>query len=150
MNRRLVLGIMLMCHGVWRLYPTLFTCGLAWSMSLIWVIVFLNQVTGLSERSAVMCGSVGLLSNAIVTLANGGMMPVLMPSTGSYEWSSAGPWVPARTDHVFLILADRMDWFGLSVGDGFLIAAPLFAGLIYVAGKVRATLTPAPARGEER
>jgi hypothetical protein len=92
------------------------TASLALCMT-FWIAVLLYCVRPLVERRSNLifgCVLIGVLSNAVVTLANDGVMPANMPPT----FVPASPiWQPAAAHHSLLWLSDqrRLDYF--SIGD---------------------------------
>src|SRR5689334_21688442 len=92
------------------------TASLAVCMT-FWIAVLLYAVRPLVGRRSnliIALVLIGVLSNAVVTLANSGVMPVNMPPT----FVPASPiWQPAAAHHSLLWLSDqrRLDYF--SIGD---------------------------------
>lgn len=99
----------------WKAYPSLLVCTLFW-LDVIWIIHAKRLLRGLAGFIILL----GVASNAAVTEANGGVMPVIgMPR----NLHSASPvWCRATAHHHFLILADHAAIRFFSIGDLLLIA----------------------------
>ncbi len=73
-----------------------------------------------ASRPAGLLILLGAVSNAVVTVFNGGFMPVVgMPRSFSPLFPV---WQPAHASHGFLLLADHAALHYFSMGDFFLIA----------------------------
>jgi hypothetical protein len=147
-----LIGLLLFRLG-WQLHPTLWSCGIFWSA--VWVNLFLprtsseraeakSRTAGRSEQEiaiVALCVLFGMLSNTLVTLANGGIMPVV----GSMAVGSPfSVWIPATPQMHLLWLSDHTILLGCSIGD-LLMVVPSF--LLWSARKV-GLLTPLPKRME--
>ena len=112
---------------LWQTAPSLFTC------LLFWVTIWLPRIgpkpkpkeePSNLEIVPVIPGLLGLLSNTIVTLVNGGFMPVLGDETETFSiWVSSAQ----LSNPTLLLLGDIFDvGIGLaSIGDVL-----IFAGLV--------------------
>ena len=99
----------------WKAHPSLLICTLFW-LDVIWIIHAKRLLRGLAGFIILL----GVALNAVVTEANGGVMPVVgMPK----NLRSASPvWCGATAHHHFLILADHAAMRFFSVGDLLLLA----------------------------
>jgi hypothetical protein len=101
---------------VWQRRPGLFTCALFWTISVVFIVLLDWSIT-LSQLLL----TLGLVLNAVVTLANGGFMPV---ATQRRLGSNARSlWVQRESGQRFLFLADNYGtrFIRFSVGDTFLL-----------------------------
>ena len=107
---------------VWQIRPNLFTCALFWATSFWWAFTRPSFHSDVSDWF----GNAGIAANALVTLANGGFMPVV-GAKGRFSL-----WVVSDRHHRLLWLADRykVGPFVFSVGD-FLIFAGLAIGFAF-------------------
>jgi hypothetical protein len=106
---------------VWRSAPGVFTCAGYW-LSIFSVLEIALRSRKMSEPEAIFLFS-GVLSNAVVTVGNGGIMPVIgMPSS---IVPAAGIWSASGAGSHWLILADNARLWFYSVGDIL-----LFIGII--------------------
>lgn len=118
--------ILLVLRIVWQVYPGVFTCLAFWAVALI---------SGVHDDApGRWVWLTGTACNALVTLANGGYMPVLGPE-GKNAFSL---WVSGGESHRLLWLADR--FWGFSIGD-FFIGAGL---LIYFVSTLLKHPAPTP------
>ena len=113
----LILGnliLLLAARLLWNQYPGLWVCGFFWALFAALVINRLRH--GITPETFLF--ALGGGSNALVTLANNGRMPVLFyqGAIGGY-----GPWVQATSSSHFLWLCDRFD--GFSIGDFIMLSA---------------------------
>jgi hypothetical protein len=112
----LIIPALLAARILWTRKPGLLTCGLFWGSPLVLVTLGFEVV----PSQFLLVG--GLACNALVTLANGGYMPVRA------QWRQRGParslWVQRTSGQHLLFLADNFGnrWIRFSVGD-VLIAA---------------------------
>ena len=99
---------------VWKAHPDVVICTAFW-LSVIWFI-HSKQLTRRSGGSFVL---LGVVLNALVTEANGGVMPVIgMPT----HFRPASPiWQAAGTNNHLLLLADHTWLHFFSIGDLALI-----------------------------
>jgi hypothetical protein len=106
---------------VWQRRPNIATCALFWAIS-FFVVVVLEWSAAWSQFAV----SAGILSNALVTLANGGFMPVAMRRRG-LESRARSLWVQRQSGQRLLFLADNFgnDRIRFSVGDVL-----LFIGIV--------------------
>jgi hypothetical protein len=114
---------------VWKAYPDVAICTAFW-LSVIWFIHSKNVIR-CSGGSFVL---LGVVLNALVTEANGGVMPVIgMPT----HFRAASPiWQSAGTNNHFLLLADHMSLHFFSLGD----LALLGGALIFIVAKLQKKL----------
>jgi hypothetical protein len=112
--------------------PTLWLAGALWLLAGVALLIWLNYLrrASIPVHGAVLVAA-GALSNGLVMLVNGGVMPVngMSPEMDSGAWRSA--------DHggSLLLLADHMALGGMSPGDFLVAAGILFTfGLILLRG----------------
>mgnify|MGYP001578349047 CR=1 FL=1 len=120
-----IISARILCRILWQTAPSLFTC------SLFWATIWLPRIGPKPKEEPsnleivpVIPGLLGLLSNTIVTLVNGGFMPVLGDETETFSiWVSSAQ----LSNPTLLLLGDIFDvGIGLaSIGDVL-----IFAGLI--------------------
>lgn len=118
---------------VWQVKPFLLTCAIFWAFE---IYAHLDSITNFSFIGTP--GLVGLACNALVTLGNGGRMPVIGYSRSFSLWVKAYDLKKPR----FLKLCDRYPLFKtkdgdpafvFSIGDVFILGpALLFAGYLSV------------------
>jgi hypothetical protein len=118
--------ITLAARFIWQWKPNLWTCLLFWAVAIGFDILNIRRNPAVSWRYFAL---LGVICNALVTLANGGFMPVLGKS-GSF----ISVWVKANTSHRLLFLADR--FWGFSIGDFFILGALLSSLLFWTYGKL--------------
>jgi len=102
----------------WEVHPGIFTCALFWLGAILFETIIITGKRYLTSRIARGITTLGILSNMVVTLANGGYMPVL-----SGEGHSL--WVTATNSHRLMPLADIYSGFSIgdfAIGLGFLVA----------------------------
>jgi hypothetical protein len=118
----LVLPAILAARILWTRKPGILTCALFWGIAIVLVSVGFVVVPSQFLLIA------GLGGNALVTLANGGYMPVRA------QWRQRGParslWVQRTEGQHLLFLADNFGnrWVRFSVGD-VLIAAGIILSI---------------------
>ena len=117
----LALAVLLGARVVWQQRPNLVSCATFWVVA--FVVALLPWSTTWSQ---VVLGS-GIFSNALVTLANGGFMPVA--SHRKVQGRARSLWVQRETGQKLLFLADNFGTssFRFSVGDAFLLVGILLA-----------------------
>lgn len=123
----LVVGAFIYRQCAWRPDPSPWTCAIFWSAGiggLLLRTLGARTVGSILWRGIVL---VGASANALVTLANGGVMPVQDASARVY-----GLWVPAHDGHRLLWLADR--YAGASIGDFIIATGALIALLLFALG----------------
>jgi hypothetical protein len=115
MQAFLQLALLLATRVLWQRRPNLWTCGLFWGVALA------SQVVGWSFALSQIAISVGIASNAAVTLANGGFMPVAGHRRVNLRARSL--WVQREGSQHLLFLADNFgtSFFRFSVGDVFIL-----------------------------
>lgn len=115
----LVLGARLM----WQRRPNLSTCATFWAIA--FVLVLLPWSAALSQFVL----GAGILSNALVTLANGGFMPVA--AHRRIRGSARSLWVQRESGQKLLFLADNFGTSAMrfSVGDVLLVAGIVLSSL---------------------
>jgi hypothetical protein len=107
---------------VWQRRPNLATCSLFWLIAFLFVVVL-----GWANAPSQYILTLGILSNALVTLANGGYMPV------KAQRRLTGParslWVQRTSGQRLLFLADNFgnNTIRFSVGDALLLAGIILA-----------------------
>ncbi len=107
---------------VWQRRPNLATCAFFWAVSFV-IIVVIGWIDAPSQYLL----TLGIFSNALVTLVNGGFMPVRA------QRRLAGParslWVQRTSSQHLLFLADNFgnNAIRFSVGDVLLLAGIILA-----------------------
>jgi len=120
----------LMLSVLWKEYPNVALCALFW-LSTVWMTYSMKLVS----RPAGLLILLGAVSNALVTVFNGGVMPVVgMPSSFSPVFPV---WQQAHGNHGLLLLADHASLYYFSIGDFFLIAGASMLVLERVYYKLR-------------
>lgn len=117
----LALAVLLGARLVWQRRPNLVSCAT------FWVVAFTVALLPWSTTwSQFVLGS-GILSNALVTLANGGFMPVA--SHRKLRGSARSLWVQRESGQKLLFLADNFGTSSIrvSVGDALLLVGILLA-----------------------
>jgi hypothetical protein len=111
----LQLALLLGTRMLWQRRPNRWTCGLFWAIALG------SQVIGWSFAPSQIMVAVGILSNAAVTLANGGFMPVAGHRRVNMRARSL--WVQREGSQHLLFLADNFgtNFIRFSVGDVFIL-----------------------------
>ena len=100
---------------LWKVYPDIVICALFW-LSIIWMTHSMKLVS----HPAGLLILLGAVSNAVVTVFNGGVMPVVgMPNSFSPLFPV---WQRAQGSHGLLLLADHASLYYFSIGDFCLIA----------------------------
>lgn len=94
----------------WSRHPTFGRCAAHWSVALL----SFGLLASSWPFAVLVCG---MAMNAVVTLANGGRMPVREMSRPKFNQV----WVRARSHHRLLWLSDHDRWFGASLGDAVLL-----------------------------
>lgn len=112
-------------RGVWQYFPGIATCALFWSCAMFFQTFLIIDKRYLTSKVARVVTTLGVVSNMIVTLANGGYMPVV--SGGDYSL-----WVTATDTHRLMPLADI--YSGFSIGD-FAIGLGLVLACVFWAGR---------------
>jgi len=109
-------ALLVAARMVWQRRPNLWTCGLFWGIALG------SQIISWSFALSQITITLGILSNAAVTLANGGFMPVAGHRRVNLRARSL--WVQREGSQHLLFLADNFGtrFFRFSVGDVFILA----------------------------
>lgn len=108
----------LVLRVAWQMAPSVAICGIFWVATIAFMVVQIREeVLRPWSRRFAWVTVVGAVLNAVVTIANGGYMPVLGQDV------SLSVWTTATDSHVLLFLADQ--YAGFSVGDFF-----IFAGIL--------------------
>jgi hypothetical protein len=104
--------VILGARFLWQGRPGLLTASIFWLASFILVVTL-----GWTSAPSHLILTLGILSNAAVTLANGGFMPVAMHRRTSERARSL--WVERTSSQRLLFLADNFGTqsFRFSVGD---------------------------------
>ena len=110
---------------LWQWKPNLLTCAVFWGVAIGCEVVSICRHPQTAWRYTALLGA---SCNALVTLANGGLMPVL-----GLHGSPMAVWVKATSSHRLLWLADR--FWGFSVGDFFIIGGLLSSLAYWLYGK---------------
>jgi hypothetical protein len=110
----LPLPLLLAARLFWQRRPNFLTCALFWALAL--VLILTTWSTTVSQFFFL----IGIALNAVVTLANGGFMPVAVRGRGRGQPRSL--WVQQESGQRLLILADNFGnrFIRFSVGDAFL------------------------------
>jgi hypothetical protein len=102
--------------------PTTYFWTLCITGAVIWVLV--ENGTTYKRILRGICSS-GMLLNATVTIANSGWMPMIgMKEVGKTRWR------PAVNTDKLLVLADRTNWGGFSIGDFIIISSLLILVIV--------------------
>jgi len=120
----------------WETMPGLLPCVIVWALSALWLYAFIASASSPWSLLSRWTVAIGLPLNATVTIANGGLMPVVGMTDDAHSI-----WVPATEAHVFLALADHVQYWGLSIGDGFIFGGIALAILGWAVTKARTSLT---------
>jgi lipoprotein signal peptidase len=111
----MIIILALFLSVLWKAYPDTAICALFW-LSIVWI----TYSTKLVSRPAGLLILLGAVSNAVVTVFNGGVMPVVgMPNSFSPVFPV---WQQAHGTHGLLLLADHASLYYFSIGDVLLIA----------------------------
>ena len=102
----------------WQLWPCFLLCATFWGFMIGTDVYQLFHNFELARLITI----IGVSSNALVTLANKGIMPV----TGNFG-SPLSVWQPATKDSRLLLLADHSILYGFSMGDFIIILGLLIA-----------------------
>lgn len=115
---------------LWKAHPDISSCALFWL-----TVVWMTHSTKLVFRPAGLIILLGVVSNAVVTVFNGGVMPVVgMP----HSFSPLFPvWHQAQANSGFLFLADHACLHYFSIGDFFLLAGASMLAITKVHEKFR-------------
>src|SRR5437660_1533401 len=92
-------GLIFAARLFWQRVPNLWTCALFWSIALV------TNFIGWSFAPSQLLIAAGILSNASVTLANGGFMPVAAHRRLNLRARSL--WVQRQDSRRLLFLADN-------------------------------------------
>jgi hypothetical protein len=105
--------IVLALRVVWQFLPNIYTC------LLFWAVVFASLALDHSREPFRYVRLIGVMMNALVTIANGGFMPCV-----GTNYSLISVWKPASlTPGRLLFLCDRFG--GFSIGDFFIFGSLL-------------------------
>jgi hypothetical protein len=100
---------------LWKVHPDIAVCALFW-LSIVWLLHSMKLVS----HPAGLLILLGAVSNAVVTVFNGGIMPVVgMPKSFSPVFPV---WQQSHGTHRLLLLADHASLYYFSIGDFCLIA----------------------------
>jgi hypothetical protein len=115
--------VLLGARLLWQRRPGLATCGLFWG------IAFAGVLEGWSLSASQFLLALGILCNALVTLANGGFMPVA--AHRRLDSRARSLWVERQSGQKLLFLADNFGtrFLRFSIGDLFLLAGIVLAFL---------------------
>jgi hypothetical protein len=118
--------VLLSARVLWQMRPNLGTCCLFWTAAFL-VIVVLGWANVPSQYFL----SLGIASNAAVTLANGGFMPVALHRR--MRGPARSLWVQRTDSQRLLFLADNFgtNFFRFSVGDVILFIGIVLSFLGY-------------------
>jgi hypothetical protein len=117
----LALAVLLGARLLWQRRPNLATCAT------FWMVAFVVGLLPWSTTWSQFVLGAGILSNAAVTLANGGFMPVA--SHRRLRGRARSLWVQREAGQRLLFLADNFGTSSIrfSVGDALLLAGILLA-----------------------
>ncbi len=106
---------------LWQRRPNLVSCATFWGFAFLMVLLPWS-----TTWSQFVLGA-GILSNALVTLANGGFMPVA--THRRLRGSARSLWVQRESGQKLLFLADNFgtNFIRFSVGDVLLVTGVLLA-----------------------
>ena len=117
----LVLAVLLGARLLWQRRPNLATCATFWGIAFVvgllpWSTTWSQFVLG-----------AGILSNALVTLANGGFMPVA--AHRRLRGRAHSLWVQRESGQKLLFLADNFgtNFIRFSIGDALLLTGIILA-----------------------
>ena len=118
---------------LWKAHPDITICALFW-LSIVWMTYSMKVMS----RPAGLLILLGAVSNAVVTLFNGGVMPVVgMPRSFSPVFPV---WQQAHANHGLLLLADHASLGYFSIGDLLLIAGGSILLLTRVCNQFRGSV----------
>jgi hypothetical protein len=106
---------------LWRMHGGLLLACAMWVLAFLYMRRLPPRLKGLPV--AWLAVLFGMFCNAIVTVANGGFMPVNGLPSG-YE-PLLPTWVPARSANYFVFLADQHSLFYFSIGDVLILSGTL-------------------------
>jgi hypothetical protein len=106
---------------LWRMHGGLLLACAMWVLAFLYMRRLPPRLKGLPV--AWLAVLFGMFCNAIVTVANGGFMPVKGLPSGFRPLFPT--WIPARPANYLVILADQHDLFYFSVGDVLIISGAL-------------------------
>ncbi|MEE9303053.1 MAG: hypothetical protein V3U84_04620 [Thiotrichaceae bacterium] len=134
----------LVMRGVWMWKPGISTCALFWLCAIFVQTLLIIDRRYLASKVAQGFVVLGAISNMIVTLTNGGYMPVVSGDNHSF-------WVTATDTHKLMPLADI--YSGFSIGD-FAIGLGLVLAFVFWIGRNyklcgRSQMIKEEARGNE-
>src|SRR5262249_18163765 len=117
-----MIAILLVAFVVlWRIHGGLFlACGM-WVLAFLYLLRLPPRLRSLPV--AWLSVLFGMFCNALVTVANGGFMPVDGLPSGFKPLFPT--WIAARSAHSLLILPDQHALFYFSIGDVFIISGAL-------------------------
>jgi hypothetical protein len=133
----MVMLLALLLSVLWKVHPDVELCALFW-LSTVWMTYSMKLVS----RPAGLLILLGAVSNAVVTVLNGGVMPVVgMP----HSLSPLFPvWQRAHASNGLLLLADNAALHYFSMGDLFLIAGTSMLMLATVYDKFQRAASDTP------
>jgi hypothetical protein len=119
----LALAVVLGARLLWQRRPNPGTCATFWTVA--FVVVLLPWSVAFSQLAL----GAGVLSNALVTLANGGFMPVA--AHRRLQGSARSLWVQRESGQKLLFLADNFGTNSIrfSIGDALLLIGIVLSGL---------------------
>jgi len=113
----------------WQVAPSTVICWMFWVAALRFSIQDTRALKDPWSQRLAVISIVGIALNFVVTMMNGGYMPVVGDMA-----SGISVWTTATDAHHLLFLADQGDWWGFSIGDGFIFGG-LFGRLAYWSGR---------------
>jgi hypothetical protein len=117
-----MIAILLVAFVVlWRIHGGVVLACAMWVLAFLYLLRLPPRLKGIPVAwHAVLFG---ILCNALVTVANGGFMPVQgLPADVKPLFRT---WVPGHSAHSLMILADQHALFYFSIGDVFIISGAL-------------------------
>ena len=106
---------------LWRIHGGVLLACAMWVLAFLYLLRLPPRLKGLPVAwHAVL---LGMFCNALVTVANGGLMPLQGLPSGFKPLFPT--WIPAGSAHSLVILADQHALFYFSIGDVFIISGAL-------------------------
>ena len=127
---------------LWRIHGGVLCACTMWVLAFLYLLRLPPRLKGLPVAwHAVL---LGMVCNALVTVANGGFMPVQGLPSGFKPLLPT--WIPAGSAHSLMILADQRALFYFSIGDVFIISGALLwwlgPWLLRLVGRTRRAKLP--------
>ena len=125
MLQLLEFGLIIAARILWQRRPNVGTCALFWTIALV------TDLIGWTFAPSELLLAAGVLSNAAVTLANGGYMPVAAQRRSDMRARSL--WVRRTDSQHLLFLADNFGnrFIRFSIGDALLVGGIILGSFGY-------------------